>query len=225
MSNIYLSLTTRPERIISNHFKKVYDSLLYQTIPFYKLIINLSIKEFTYTIPNYLYNERVILNQTDICGPCTKLIGSIDIIPENSIVIILDDDIVMRNNFIESLYKSYLLNPKKVSSHITTINKNKKYKEVAGYGGYIFNINIIRKIKIFYKTMPPCCVKIDDNWISWCIHQLGVEVVNTIEKNAFHQVLDIPNTNPHPEWYELCEHTDRDKLINEMFQILDNRSI
>ena len=48
MSKIYLSLTTRPERLGSYHFKKVYSSLINQSLPFDKLIINLSIKEFTY---------------------------------------------------------------------------------------------------------------------------------------------------------------------------------
>jgi hypothetical protein len=220
MDSIYLSLTTRPERLSSEHFKKVYNSLLNQTLPFTKLIINLSIKEFTYDIPQYLYTENVVLNETDICGPCTKLIGSIDIIPENSVVIILDDDIVMRNNFIRSLYDSYLINQNKVSSHFTSISKNNKYTEVAGYGGYIFNINILRNIKQFYYTMPSCCIKIDDNWISWCINKLDVSVVNTIETDPFNNILDAPNTDPHPDWYELCKHTNRDDLINQMFETL-----
>jgi len=36
--------------------------------------------------------------------------------------------------------------------------------------------------------MPNCCIKIDDNWISWCIHQLGVSVVKTIENDAWNNV-------------------------------------
>jgi len=215
---IYLSLTTRPERLISPHFEKVYNSLKNQTIPFKKLIINLSVKEFTYNIPQYLYNNDVILNETDICGPCAKLLGSIDIIPPNSIVIILDDDIVMRNNFIKSLYHSYLLNPNKVSSHF--INDRPNFKEVNGFGGYVFNINVLRNIKQFYNTMPECCIKIDDTWISWCIKKLNIEVVNTIVKDPWNYVLDIPNTDPHPDWYELGKHTDRDNLIKEMLRIL-----
>ena len=220
MGDIYLSLTTRPERLSSEHFKKVYTSLINQSVSFKKMIINLSVKEFTYEIPSYLYNEKVILNNTDICGPCTKIIGSIDIIPDNSVVIVLDDDIVMRNNFIKSLYDSYLINNNKVSSHFTSLSLNGKYLEVAGFGGYIFNINYLRDIKHFYSTMPECCKKIDDNWISWCINKLGVDVVKTLEGNAWNNVLDIPNTDPHPDWYELCKHSDRETLIKEMFIIL-----
>ena len=206
--------------MISEHFKKVYTSLINQSLSFKKLIINLSIKEFTYDIPDYLYNEKVILNRTDICGPCTKLIGCIDIVPDNSVVIVLDDDIVMKNNFIKSLYDSYLINKNKVSSHVTTLSLNKKYRQVAGFAGYIFNINILRNIKQFYKTMPICCKKIDDNWISWCINKLGIEVVNTGEKNVRNNIFDIPKTDPHPDWFELNKHTNRRKLIKEMFSIL-----
>ena len=220
MDKIYLSLTTRPERLISHHFNKVYNSLLNQTQPFDKLIINLSIKEFTYEIPDYLHTENVILNKTDICGPCTKLFGSIDIIPDNTVVIILDDDIVMKDNFIKSLYDSYLINTDKVSSHFTTTSFDGNYLEVAGFGGYIFNINNIRNIKHFYNEMPLCCRHIDDNWISWCINKLGISVIHTIETNAWNNVLDIKNTNPHPNWFELCKNTNRNELIKEMFSIL-----
>ncbi len=220
MDKIYLSLTTRPERLISHHFNKVYNSLLNQIQPFDKLIINLSIKEFTYEIPDYLYTENVILNETDICGPCAKLFGSIDIIPDNTVVIILDDDIVMKDNFIKSLYNSYLINTDKVSSHFTTTSFNDNYLEVAGFGGYIFNINNIRNIKHFYNEMPLCCRYIDDNWISWCINKLGVSVIHTIETNAWNNVLDIKNTDPHPDWFELCKNTNRNELIKEMFSIL-----
>ena len=163
-------------------------------------------------------DENVILNETDICGPCTKLIGSIDIIPDNTIVIILDDDIVMRDNFIESMYKSYLVNPTKVSTHF--IHDQAKFREVAGFGGYVFNINELKDIKPFYYTMPESCVKIDDTWISWCIKKLGVEVVKAIDNDPWNNVLDIPNTDPNPDWYELCKHSSRDQLLAKALPLL-----
>ena len=54
---IYLTLTTLPERLESDHFKKVYNSLKNQKMPFYKLIINLSVKQFNYIIPEYLEKD------------------------------------------------------------------------------------------------------------------------------------------------------------------------
>ena len=219
MIPIYLTLTTRPERVISDHFRKVFNSLKNQTLPFDKLILNLSIKEFSYTIPEYLLQDSsVIVNETDICGPCTKLIGSIDIIPEDTMVIVLDDDIVMKSNFVKSMYDSYIANPECVSSHFITVHSS--FIEVAGFGGYVFHCKKLKSIKQFYLTMPSICKYIDDTWLSWCIKQLGVNVVETIEKNAWFNVLDIANTDPHPEWHELYKDTDRIKLIEDALKIL-----
>ena len=216
---IYLTLTTLPERLESDHFKKVYTSLKTQKMPFYKLIINLSVKQFNYIIPEYLEKDpNVILHETDICGPCAKLIGSLDIIPDNSVVIVMDDDIVMRNNFIETLYTSYLNSPNKVSSNFINIHPN--FKEVCGFGGYIFNIDKLRNIKELHKTMPDCCIQIDDTWISWCMKKLNVEVAQSIIKDPWNNVLDIPNTDPHPDWFELGKHTARKYLTDQALKIL-----
>ena len=222
MSNnpkIYLTMTTLPERLKSNFFLKVYLSLKRQNIPFYRLIINLSVKQFKYTVPLYLINDpQIIINETDICGPCAKLLGSIDIIPDNSVVIVLDDDIIVRKNFIGTLYKSYLLNPNKVSSN--TIIQRPRFKEVMGFSGYIFNINKLKNIKYFYPSMPKCCFKIDDTWISWCIRKLGVEVVKSIVPDAWNQTLNMTHTKLHPKWYELNKNTDRDNLTKQALKIL-----
>ena len=50
----------------------MYTSLVNQTLPFHKLIINLSVNEFTYYIPNFLYNDRVILNETNVWDELCK---------------------------------------------------------------------------------------------------------------------------------------------------------
>ena len=220
-SQIYLSLTTMPERVKSKHFYRVYKSLLRQNIPFTKLIINLQVNMFNYFIPNYLFNNRVILNPTEIKGPCAKLLGSVNIIPDNSVVIVLDDDIIMRPNFIGTLYRSYLRNPNEVTSNFISLSLNKKYNEVQGFGGYIFNINKLRQIKSFYKTMPKCCFKIDDNWISWCINKLGMKVIKSMVKNPWVTVLNIVATDSHPQWYELNKNTNRKKLIQRMHSVLN----
>jgi len=220
MDNIYLSLTTLPERLNSEHFRKVFNSLKNQTLSFKKLIINLSIKEFTYQIPDFLYHEEnVIINESTFCGPCTKLLGSIDILPNDAIVIVLDDDIVMRNNFIKSLFDSYNNNPNKISSNFISVNF--KFTEVQGFGGYIFNINNVRNIKQFYNSMPDCCRKIDDTWLSWCFKKIGVDVIKSLENDPWNNLLDIPNTDPHPDWNELCKNGDRENLTREALHILN----
>jgi hypothetical protein len=213
-------MTTLPERLMSRHFVKVYLSLKRQRISFYKLIINLSVKQFKYNIPLYLLKDpNVILNPTDINGPCAKLLGSVDIIPNDSVVIVLDDDIIVRKNFIGSLYRSYLNHPDKVSAN--SIIKRPKFKEVMGFAGYIFNINKLKNIKQFYLSMPKCCFKIDDTWISWCIQKLGVEVEKSIVPDAWNQVLNMDASNIHPKWYELNIHSNREYLTKQALRILN----
>lgn len=217
---IYLSIATMPERLISDHFKKVYNSFKAQTLPFTKLVINLSVDEFTYVIPEYLEKDKkVILNKTKICGPCAKLLGSIGIIPSEALTIVLDDDNIIKENFIKSLYTSYLLNPNKVTSHI--IKQRDKWTDVFGFCGFIFKTKLLKDIGKFYATQPKCCVKIDDTWLGWCIKKLGVDVVQAQEKNARYTMIDNKASATHPKWFELWRHTKRRELTKEALTILE----
>ncbi len=207
---LYLSLTTRPERLVSDNFRQVYDSLRNQTYAFDLLIINLSINDFVYkTIPTYLQEDkRVIINKTIICGPCTKLIGSLDIIPNDAVVIVLDDDIVMRDCFIWSLYKYHQQNPTKIIS--SCITKRDYFTDVKGYGGFILTMtDTIRKLKYYYLRMPKCARYIDDTWFGWCFYKLGIDVIKGRVKKPWNTILDIPNTEMYPKWHELRKDTNR----------------
>lgn len=215
-------MTTRPERLSSDHFKDVLKSLENQSRPFTKLVINLSVDEFTYKIPEYLTkHKKIILNKTNICGPCAKLLGSVLVIPPEALTIVLDDDNIMKEKFIESLYKSYLLNPNKVTSHI--IKKREKWTDVYGFSGFIYKTKLLKDIRKFYNTQPKCCVKIDDTWLGWCIKKLGVEIVQAQEKQARYTVIYNRATAKHPKWFELWRHTERAKLTAEAVKILESR--
>ena len=168
----------------------------------------------------YLQDDKqVIINRTEISGPCTKLIGSIDIIPNDAVVIILDDDMVMRSNFISSLYESYKKNPSKISS--TYVTRNNYFTEVAGFAGFILKMtDTIRELKKYYLIMPTCVKYIDDTWFGWCFHRIGIDVINGLEPDPWNNILDIPNTDPHPEWHELCKNTNRQQLTMEFLKYI-----
>ena len=187
--DIYLSMTTLPDRIRSEHFKNVYLSLKNQTTKFHKLIINLSVNQFKYIIPKYLKNDpQVILNSTNINGPCAKLVGSINLIPIKSLVIIIDDDIVFKNNFIEELYNSHKKNPFSVVSNFVIthkISENETLDEPNGFGGFAFLMRPrINKFLHFYNMMPNCASNIDDTWFGWCFKKINVnKKTETVNKN------------------------------------------
>ena len=125
----------------------------------------------------------------------------------------------MRNNFIQSLITSHNTNPDKIFAH--AIYHNKTFIELSGYAGYILKMtDKIKELKSYYNDMPKCAKFIDDTWFSWCFYKLNIPVTITIEQNAWHNVLDIPNTDPHPLWYELGKHTKRKELTAQFLRLI-----
>ena len=216
---LYLSLTTKPERIKSDHFKKVYQSLKDQIHKFDFLIINLSINYFNYYfIPEYLQDDKqVIINKTEICGPCTKLIGSFNIIPNDSTVIVLDDDMIFKDIFISSLFKSHKKNPDKV---VTSSSLRERYfNDVRGFSGYIFLMtDTIRELEKHYIIMPRCARFIDDTWFGLSFLRLGIDVIEGDEDDYWNSLFDF-NEGWTTPWNGLCNNTNRASLINELIDL------
>lgn len=211
---LYLSMTTRPERIQSSHFLDVYNSLKNQTISFDKLIINLCVDEFVFDIPQKVKElPNVILNETKYIGPCSKLLGGLEQIPMNALVIILDDDMIMSEYFIEKLYQSFLKHPNSVSSHF--VIQRPFFKEVIGSGGYIVKRSRLDIFKELYKTMPSVCRKIDDTWISWCFNEMKIPVQKVCFSMSTYKSLKSLKF----DWYQLHKDTNRNKLIKEAHSI------
>ena len=107
---IYVSLSTIPPRI--NELSKSIDSLLNQTIKPDKIFINIP-KKFRrfkeeikdHQIPNF--SSIVEVTSCDDYGPGTKLLGSIDKLNKDSLVILADDDQIYEDFMIEKLSYYY----------------------------------------------------------------------------------------------------------------------
>ena len=90
------------------------------------------------------------------------------------------------------------------------IYKRDYFTDVAGFGGFILTMtDTVRKLKHYYSTMPSCARYIDDTWFGWCFHKLGIDVIKGVVHDPWNTVLDMPNTENHPKWRELCRHTNR----------------
>ena len=220
-TNITISMTTLPNRLESNHFKNVYNSLLNQKTPFYKLIINLECETFCYKIPDYLlFNKNIVFNNTSYKGPCCKLLGSINILKENDIVIVMDDDIIMNDNFISVLYNSFLKNTNAITANFTRKLVSKKginIMEARGFGGFIFKMsNKYKSLELLYKDMPECARKIDDTWFASCFVILNIPVIQQhLCTDIWNNILNMVATNKHPNWLELHTVGDRQELETE----------
>ena len=112
--NIYLTMTTVPERIINPWF---YDNLK-NTLNLngdYKVLLNIPYKfkktGEEYIIPDNikeLEKDNLIINRVyEDYGPLTKLFGALlnNNIPDNSALLICDDDIHYKIDFVNYLYK------------------------------------------------------------------------------------------------------------------------
>ena len=83
-NHLVVTMTTLPERIISNHFKKVINSLLNQSLKPKYIILNIPYlyKNKKYIIPNWITKNRNIkINRCEDKGPATKFLGSLNLIP------------------------------------------------------------------------------------------------------------------------------------------------
>lgn len=94
---VYITMTSIPERF-PNTYKVVLNMLKYLK-GFDKLVLNIPYRYKKFKMDNdslskleSLIDPRFILNRTEDYGPVTKILPTLDIVPEESIILVCDDD-------------------------------------------------------------------------------------------------------------------------------------
>ena len=197
-------MTTIPERLINPWF---YDNLK-NTLNLngnYKVILNIPYKfkktGEEYVIPNNIKNfkkNKLIINRLDKdYGPITKLFGALlnNNIPDNSPLLICDDDIHYKKDFVTNLYREYIKDDTKLYSFC--------YATVEGFKGFMVKKSIIKPI-LDYK-MPESCFRIDDDYIKFIVDQLKINIVGVpyYKDNSWTCSFNVELTDTHPDWDEL----------------------
>ena len=114
---IYVSLSTIPQRI--KYLDKTVESLLKQSLKPDKIFINIPLKykRFTETIDNNQLpdfdDNSVEITRCEDCGPGTKLLGSINKLKKDSLIILADDDNIYEDYMIEKFNYYYSIAPEK----------------------------------------------------------------------------------------------------------------
>ena len=213
----FVSMTTIPERLKNPWF---YENLQHtlSTLPKNsKLILNIpdySLQNIPYEVPESVKNLQSSTFLINYCGkdegPITKIRPVLQnkSIPEDSIIIIIDDDIFYRKNVLFLLQKNIQKNPTKVSSMCNT--------KIEGFAGYGF----VKKVMLGLKdiTIPESCIRIDDFVISQYIDNLKLKkkcIPYYGKKNGFcsmHQ----KKTDTHPKWEELCVDNEKRNNMNKI---------
>jgi len=172
---IYVSLSTIPERI--KYLNKSVDSLLDQTLKPDKIFINIPYKYRRFKtvikdddIPKFS-NKNVEITRCEDYGPGTKLLGSLDKLKKDSLVILADDDLFYKNYMIEKFF--YFYSKKLDNAYSYYVYPINNFPVGQGADGFAINTNSLSGIKIFYDKVVNNYNELflnDDLWISYFLY-------------------------------------------------------
>ena len=184
---IYVSLSTIPPRI--NELSKSIDSLLNQTIKPDKIFINIP-KKFRrfkeeikdHQIPNF--SSIVEVTRCDDYGPGTKLLGSIDKLNKDSLVILADDDQTYEDFMIEKL--SYYYNKASQNAYSFYVHPLGNFGIGQGADGFAINTNYLGGIVDFYNDVVKDYHELflyDDLWISYFLYYFKKNKILSLQEH------------------------------------------
>ena len=171
---IYVSLTSIPQRV--KNINQSVESLLKQTKKPDKIFINIPKKyrRFKENINNEqipkFKNDAVEIIRCEDYGPGTKLLGSLDKLKADSLVILVDDDHSYENYMIEKFYHFYSKAPENAYSFY--VHPLKNFGVGQGADGFAINTNFLNGVKKFYDEIVKSNDDLfihDDLWISFFI--------------------------------------------------------
>ena len=172
---IYVSLSTIPQRIENIHH--CIDSILKQTKKPDKIFINIPNKYKRFNeiiddnqIPKFS-DKRIEITRCDDNGPGTKLMGSLDKLRKDSLVILVDDDHFYKDYMIEKFLHFYSRSPNNAYSFFVYPIAN--FPVGQGADGFAINTNYLKGIKSFYRKVVENYKELflnDDLWISYFLY-------------------------------------------------------
>ena len=172
---IYVSLSTIPQRVKS--LKKSVESLLNQSLKPDKIFINIPYKYKRFSdvvnetdIPKF-DNHTVEITRCEDCGPGTKLLGSLNKLKKNSLLILADDDNIYEDYMIKKFNDFYLLAPQ--NSYSFYVHPLGNFGIGQGADGFAINTNSLSGINFFYDAVVKNYKELflyDDLWISYFLY-------------------------------------------------------
>ena len=172
---IYVSLSTIPQRI--KNLNETVESLLNQTKKPDKIFINIPHKYERFKevirddqIPKF-NNNVVEITRCEDYGPGTKLLGSLNKIKKDSLLILADDDNLYKNYMIENFFYFYLKAPNNAYSFFVYPIEN--FPVGQGADGFAINTNSLKGIENFYSKIVKGYKELflnDDLWISYFLY-------------------------------------------------------
>ena len=185
---IYVSISTIPKRI--KNLSKSVESLLNQTRKPDKIFINIPFKyeRFSETIEDEQIpkfdNNFVEITRCEDCGPGTKLLGSLNKLEKNSLLILADDDNTYEDYMIEKFFYFYSIEPNNAYSFY--VHPLGNFGIGQGADGFAINTNHLEGIKIFYDKVVKDYKELflyDDLWISYFLHYFKKNKILSLQEH------------------------------------------
>ena len=185
---IYVSLSTIPPRL--KNLNKSVESLLKQTKKPDKIFINIptKYKRFSETIQDHqipkFSSDAVEIVRCDDFGPGTKLLGSLEKLSKNSLVILADDDNVYEDYMVEKFIYFYSKDPN--SAYSFYVHPLGNFGIGQGADGFAINTNYLDGIKNFYNKVVKDYKELflyDDLWISYFLYFFKKNKILSLQKH------------------------------------------
>ena len=203
---IYISLTSIPQRI--KNLNKSVESLLKQTKKPDKIFINLPkrYKRFKEIInddqiPKFNDNSVEVTRCEDY-GPGTKLLGSLDKLKKDSLIVLADDDHIYENYMIEKFYYFYSKAPENAYSFY--VHPLKNFGVGQGADGFAINSNYLSGVRKFYDTVVKTNENLfihDDLWTSFFLSYVKkikiLSLQSHLRKNSNNEISPIYKKHSH----------------------------
>ena len=172
---IYISISTIPQRL--KYLKESVNSLLNQTRKPDKIFVNVpyKYKRFRETIEDNQipkFDSSIVeVTRCEDCGPGTKLLGSLNKLEKNSLLILADDDHTYEDYMIEKFFYFYSKAPNNAYSFY--VHPLGNFGIGQGADGFAINTNHLTGIKNFYHKVVRDYKELflyDDLWISYFLY-------------------------------------------------------
>ncbi|MCL2048560.1 MAG: glycosyltransferase family 2 protein [Defluviitaleaceae bacterium] len=237
---LVVSFTTFPARIDCAAY--VADSMLRQTLKPDRVILNLAECECP---PDKLPQEYanlqargLTLNFTENLGPHKKYLFAMRDFPD-SIVVTVDDDVFYPENLLETLFKSYRLEPSCVSAiraHRMLFKKKRLlpynswahesfYSEIpqydlfaTGVGGVLYPPKCMHEDLFDIEAIKKVALAADDVWLKFMQLKKQTPVVVASLKKT--RLLYVPSSQEVSLWSENRDNNRNDRIIKDCMELL-----
>ena len=185
---IYVSLTIIPERV--KNLSKTVNSLLSQKKEPDKIFINVPKKYQRFNeiiednqIPQF-NSEKVEVVRCEDCGPGTKILGSIDKMEKDSMVILVDDDNIYEDYMIEKFLYFFKKAPNNAYSFY--VHPLGNFGVGQGADGFAINTSYLEGIYDFYNKVVKNYKELflhDDLWISYFLYFIKKNKILSLQEH------------------------------------------